>query len=182
MAATHSKGTEPDHPFPTPLLPLAFYVTVSSSSCGSVVMLNLKVAIFFAAALVPMTMTHAATVPRVMQGTWGKHGRCDLAAERLKVTRQRAGWGNGPFKPVQYDPQFRAIFWNEEGMVDNFVLGRSSSILIHNTQGFHMDGEEGYARCNSKPKRLSWPPANVRFPPNCVEKVRDDYLEAGFEK
>jgi hypothetical protein len=60
---------------------------------------------------------------------------------------------------VDYDPQFRAISWAKEGSVDNFVIGRNPNVLVHNTQGFHMPGEEGYARCVRHFSRMPWPPA-----------------------
>jgi hypothetical protein len=99
-----------------------------------------------------------ASVPANMQGTWGKHGRCDVLADRLTITGDKAGWGKGPFHSVTYDAQFRAIYWAEEGVVDNFVIGRTPNVLVHNTQGFHMPGEEGYARCAASLKRVHWPP------------------------
>ena len=97
-------------------------------------------------------------VPANMQGTWGRHGRCDLLAERLTITRDSAGWGRGPFHRIDYDPQFEAIFCEEEGVVDNFVMGRTNDLLVLNTQGFHMPGEEGYLRCGKSHKRATWPP------------------------
>jgi hypothetical protein len=100
----------------------------------------------------------SAKVPVNMRGLWGKHGRCDVGTERLTITANTAGWGKGPFDAVEYDPQFRAISWAEEGVVDNFVIGRTSNVLVHNTQGFHMPGEEGYARCGPKMARMPWPP------------------------
>lgn len=100
----------------------------------------------------------SATVPLNMQGTWGRHGRCDLVSERLTITARRAGSGKGQFSLVKYDPQFESIYWAEEGVVDNFVMGRTRDVLVHNTQGFHMPGEEGYARCDTKLKRVTWPP------------------------
>ena len=100
----------------------------------------------------------SSAVPLNMQGTWGRHGRCDLVSERLTITAHRAGSGKGQFSPVKYDPQFEAIYWAEEGVVDNFVMGRTPDVLVHNTHGFHMPGEEGYARCGTKLKRVAWPP------------------------
>ena len=97
-------------------------------------------------------------VPVNLQGVWGKHGRCDVGMERLTITAHTAGWGKGPFDAVQYDPQFGAISWGEEGIVDNFVVGRTPDTLVHNTQGFHMPGEEGYARCGPSMTRVPWPP------------------------
>jgi hypothetical protein len=102
----------------------------------------------------------AASVPISMQGTWGKHGRCDLLRERLTITRDTAGWGKGPFRRVQYDPQSDAISWSEEGIVDDFVIGRTPNVLIHETQGPSMPGEEGYTRCDRKLKRRPWPPSH----------------------
>ena len=60
--------------------------------------------------------------------------------------------------PVRYDPRFEAIYWAEEGVIDNFVMGRTPHVLVHNTQGFHMPGEEGYARCGTTLKRVALPP------------------------
>jgi hypothetical protein len=97
-------------------------------------------------------------VPTGMQGVWGKHGRCDIASERLTITAHTAGWANGTPGKVDYDPQFKAVSWVEEYAVDNFVMGRAPNILIHNTQGFDMPGEEGYARCGPKLTRMPWPP------------------------
>jgi len=97
-------------------------------------------------------------IPPSMRGTWARHGRCDLLAERLTITAETAGWGRGPFRRVDYDSKFKAIFWTEEGVVDNFVMGRSANVLVHNTQGFHMPGQVGYARCSARLKRLAWPP------------------------
>jgi hypothetical protein len=99
-------------------------------------------------------------VPTRMQGTCGKHGRCDLLTERLTIRSHSAGWGKGPFEKVYFDNAngTPVIFWSEEGVVDNFVMGRNSNILIHNPQGFDMPGEEGYARCGHMWKRLAWPP------------------------
>jgi hypothetical protein len=99
-----------------------------------------------------------SAVPADMQGVWAKHGRCDVRAERITITAHSAGWGKGPFAAVNYDPEFTALFWDEEGVVDNFVFGRSHSVLIHNTQGFHMPGEVGLARCSPKMNRVPWPP------------------------
>jgi hypothetical protein len=97
-------------------------------------------------------------VPLNMRGVWGKHGRCDIETDRLTITIHKAGWGKGPFGKVEYDPQFRDIYWVEEGVVDNFVIGRTPDVLVHNTQGFHMPGEEGYARCGPTMARVSRPP------------------------
>lgn len=99
-------------------------------------------------------------VPIKMLGTWGKHGRCDLLAARLTITHHTAGWGKGPFHRIIYDPQSEVptIYWDEEGVVDNFVMGRTKNLLVHQTQGFHMPGEEGYARCGIHHKRMGWPP------------------------
>ena len=95
-------------------------------------------------------------VPLNMQGIWGKHGRCDILADRLTITSHTAGWANGPFHRVIYDND--TISWDQEYVVDNFVIGRSPDNLVHNTQGFHMPGEQGYARCGPKLKRMTWPP------------------------
>jgi len=96
-------------------------------------------------------------VPASMRGIWGRRGRCDLPAERLTITGETAGWGKGPFHSIDYDAKFNAIFWTEEGAVDNFVSGRNPNILVHNTQGFNMPGQEGYARCSTVLKRVHWP-------------------------
>ena len=113
-------------------------------------------------ALVGLALIAAAParipVPPAMLGTWGRHGRCDLLSERLSVTRQKVGWGKGPFRAVEYDTHSQAIAWREEGVVDDFVIGRSSNILVHETQGPSMPGEEGYARCAKGHKRVHWPP------------------------
>jgi hypothetical protein len=93
-----------------------------------------------------------------MQGVWGKHGRCDLPHDRLTITAHKAGWGKRADGLVEYDPESRAVFWAEEGVVDNFVIGRTPRFLIHNTQGFGMPGEEGYVRCGAKMARVPWPP------------------------
>ena len=50
-----------------------------------------------------------AVVPANMRGVWGKHGRCDVPADRLTITSDRAGWGNDPFRPVDYDAGHHAI-------------------------------------------------------------------------
>lgn len=114
---------------------------------------------FVAIALVAAEAAPAdASVPPNMRGIWGKHGRCDVLADRLTLTREAAGWGKGPLRRVRYNGQSEAIFWNEEYAVDNFVIGRTTDILVHNTQGFHMSGEEGYARCTHQNKRMPWPP------------------------
>ena len=96
-------------------------------------------------------------IPARMQGTWGKHGRCDLLSERLTITRHTAGWGKGPFQRVYFDAHTRtpAIYWSEEGVVDNFVMGRTANMLLHNTQGFDMPGEQGYARCGAARMRVA---------------------------
>ena len=113
---------------------------------------------------ITLALTTAATaptpVPIAMQGTWGKHGRCDVLADRLTITRHTAGWGKGPFDRIYYDPQSEVptIYWDEEGVVDNFVMGRTRNLLVHNTLGSHMPGEEGYARCGPGHKRVAWPP------------------------
>lgn len=99
-------------------------------------------------------------VPANMRGVWGKHGRCDVPADRLTITSNRAGWGNGPFRPVDYSTDDHAIGWTVEGNVDNFVMGRTPNVLVHNTQGFHMPGEEGYTRCAADRHRMPWPPRN----------------------
>lgn len=100
---------------------------------------------------------HGVEVPANMQGVWGKRGRCDVASDRLTITAHTAGWASGTAGKVDYDPRFQAVSWVEEGVVDNFVMGRAPNILIHNTQGFHMPGEEGYARCGPKLSRVPWP-------------------------
>ena len=110
----------------------------------------------FVVAAAGVETSAGAAVPANMQGIWGKYGRCDLLADRLTVTRQSAGWGKGPVHRVRYDDG--AIFWDQEYVVDNFVIGRTPDVLIHNTQGFHMPGEEGYARCGTNLVRLPWPP------------------------
>ena len=98
-------------------------------------------------------------VPVAMRGVWAKHGRCDLLGERLTITDHTARYGDGPSANVYYDPTFQpAIYWSEEGVVDNFVLGRTPDILIHNTQGFDMPGEEAMARCPAKLVKVHWPP------------------------
>ena len=105
--------------------------------------------------------------PASLRGVWGRQGRCDLGAERLTITARTAGWGKGPFAAVHYDPEFGALAWVEEGLVDNFVVGRMPDTLVHNTQGFHMPGEEGYGRCGSALTRVPWPPgppASARHP------------------
>lgn len=113
----------------------------------------------FAFALTTAAVASAETlVPSNMQGTWGKHGRCDVLADRLTITGEKAGWGKGPFQRVTYDTQSGAVYWAEEGVVDNFVIGRTPNSLVHNTQGFHMPGEEGYTRCGASWRRVHWPP------------------------
>ena len=97
-------------------------------------------------------------VPLNMRGVWGKHGRCDVAAQRLTISARTVGWVNGPLAAVEYDPHDKVIFWAEEGNVDNFVIGRTPDILVHNTQGFDMPGGEGYLRCGPTMARVSWPP------------------------
>ena len=99
-----------------------------------------------------------AAIPASMRGVWGKHGRCDVEADRLTITGNSAGWGKGPFAPIDYDAAEQAIGWTEEGNVDNFVLGRLPNVLVHNTQGFHMAGEEGYVRCAQPWRRMPWQP------------------------
>jgi hypothetical protein len=104
-----------------------------------------------------------AKVPTNMRGTWGRHGRCDLPAERLIITANTARFATGDLGRVHYDPDDKAIFWDEEYNVDNFVLGGVPDVLVHNTQGFHMPGEEGYSRCDKRLDRKPWPPKrNVR--------------------
>jgi hypothetical protein len=99
----------------------------------------------------------SAQVPATMLGVWGKHGRCDVVADRLTIKPDRAGWGRGPFQPVDFDVNLQALNWVEEGEVDNFVMGAKPNVLVHNTLGFHMSGEEGYLRCGRGYRRLSWP-------------------------
>ena len=113
------------------------------------------VSLFFLALAVPAS----TLVPANVQGTWGKHGRCDLLAERLTITRFTAGWGKGPFHRVTYNPQSQSVSWTEEGVVDDFVIGRTSNVLVHETEGPSMPGEEGYARCRPHFKRMPWPPS-----------------------
>lgn len=110
------------------------------------------------AILAAQAVPASAEVPANMRGVWGKHGRCDVAAQRLTITAHTAGWGKGPFSAVEYDPTSRAVSWREEGAVDDFVIGRAPNILIHNTQGEHMPGEQGYLRCGKALKRVPWPP------------------------
>ena len=117
----------------------------------------------FSPFLLALTLAGAASpatsVPIQMQGTWAKHGRCDLLAERFTITRHAAGWGKGPFRRVIFSNEISpAIYWDEEGVVDNFVMGRTNNILVHNTQGFNMPGEEGLARCGPNLRRVAWPP------------------------
>lgn len=97
-------------------------------------------------------------VPVNMRGVWGKYGRCDLRAARLTITAHRAVWDDGPRFKVGYDREFKEIFFVEEGVVTNFVLGRTLDVLVVNTQGFGMPGAEGYSRCGPKMDRVSWPP------------------------
>lgn len=96
-------------------------------------------------------------VPPTMQGVWGRHGRCDLRLERLTITAHTAGWGRGPFQRVDYNEGDGSVGWVEEGVVDNFVIGGTPDTLVHNTQGFHMPGQDGYLRCGHDLKRLPWP-------------------------
>ena len=98
-----------------------------------------------------------SAVPTDMQGVWGRHGRCDVAADRLTVTAHTAGWGNGKAGRVYYDATMDAVMWQQEGVVDNFVRSSTPAILIHNTQGFDMPGEDGYARCGRNLARVPWP-------------------------
>ena len=128
---------------------------------------------FIAVLLLAVAATaFAAPVPASMQGIWAKHGRCDLMAERLTITADAAGYGKGPFSKVTFDPKYGAIEWEDLHSVDNFVIGRRPSVLIHNTQGFGMPGEEGMARCGRKLVRAQWLPPDIREDRNSSEKVR----------
>ncbi|HWA60714.1 MAG TPA: hypothetical protein VG939_05035 [Caulobacteraceae bacterium] len=120
--------------------------------------MSAKAIALMVAALGAAAVPAGPRVPATMQGVWGKHGRCDALATRLTITARTAGWGRGPFARVTYDPEFGAVFWAEPGTADNFVLGRTTDVLVHNTQGFHVPGEEGYARCGRRLTRRPWPP------------------------
>ena len=87
------------------------------------------------------------SVPLSMQGVWARHGHCDVLAERLAIKSHIAGWGRGPYSRIYYSPESAAIFWDEEGVVDNFVAGRRPETLVHNTQGFDMPGKVELVRC-----------------------------------
>jgi hypothetical protein len=122
------------------------------------VLLGLAISAGFAVQQANAAKASRPDVPSAMRGVWGKHGRCDVDTERLTITAHTAGWGKGPFGAVDYDPQFKTISWAEEGAVDDFVIGRAPNILVHNTQGEHMPGEEGYVRCGPSLAREPWPP------------------------
>lgn len=97
------------------------------------------------------------SVPDDMQGVWGKHGRCDISTDRLTISDHNARWGSEPFRPITFDDEQQSIYWDEEGVVDNFVRGQTRNVLVHNAQGFGMPGEEGYARCINGVRRVAWP-------------------------
>lgn len=110
------------------------------------------------ASMIFLASAHITAAPTAMRGTWGKNGRCDKLAERLTITRHTAGWGKGPFFRIYFDAQSGpTIFWDQEGVVDNFVMGGTKDVLVHNTEGFGMPGQEGYARCGPRNKRVAWP-------------------------
>jgi uncharacterized protein YecT (DUF1311 family) len=119
---------------------------------GGILALTLSVSIDLARA-----ETNETPAPASMQGIWAEHGRCDIIAERLTITAHAARYGNQPFAKIIYDAENSAIEWAEEGVVDNYVSGRSQDVLIHNTQGFHMPGERGMARCGPRLIRVPWP-------------------------
>jgi hypothetical protein len=100
----------------------------------------------------------AGDVPASMQGTWGKNGRCDVPPDRLTITSTIAGWAEGYSGAVTYSADERAIHWDEEYETDNFVPGAHPDVIVHNTQGFHMPGQVGYARCGPDLARVPWPP------------------------
>ena len=114
--------------------------------------------VFLALALTsPAPNSGEVPVPLYMQGIWAKHGRCDVLADRLTIAGNLAGWGKKRMRRIRYDDQLRAVFWDEEYVVDNFVIGPNHEVLIHNTQGFGMPGEEGYGRCLHGNVREPWP-------------------------
>lgn len=124
----------------------------------------ISLSVFSVALTIVAVATTPTTVPIDMQGEWGKHGRCDIAADRLTITVGSAGWGQGPLRAVEFDAELQSLHWKEEGVVDNFVRGKSKNVIVHNTQGFGMSGEQGYARCGKGLHRVSWPPRQKDAP------------------
>lgn len=110
--------------------------------------------------LASATDTRANSVPPDMQGIWGWHGRCDVAADRLTITQSSARWGKAPFMPVTFEAETQSINWMDEGAVDNFVRGKTGNVIVHNVQGFGMPGAQGYARCTDGLRRVAWPAKN----------------------
>lgn len=118
-------------------------------------------ALLLAAAPVPAAAQWSSSVPVDMQGVWAKHGRCDVPYERLTITAHTAYYGRSRPAKILYDTASEAIEWAEQGVVDNFVMGRSPSILTHNVQGFGMPGAEDMTRCGTKLVRAPWPPLDA---------------------
>jgi hypothetical protein len=102
-------------------------------------------------------------VPQVMRGVWAYHGRCDLPEKRI-VVEARSVRMNGEQASASYrcDAGHCYVAWDQEYAVDVFERNAETDVLVHHTQGFHMPGEEGYARCGSKRVRVPWPPKRPR--------------------
>jgi hypothetical protein len=121
-------------------------------------LLAVGTALLTIAAVAASSSASATAVPHQLQGTWARHGRCDVPAERLVITSQRARFGKSPFRRVEYDASSQSISWDEEGVVSDFVVGRTPDVLVYETEGPNMPGEVGYARCGHGLRRVSWPP------------------------
>ena len=113
-----------------------------------------------AASIASAAAAAATPVPAKMQGVWGKNGRCDRLKDRLTITAHRAGWGKGPFDPVDFDtvdPR-HAIHWSDDRSVDNFTFGANQNFLIHHLEGFGSAlPSDAYARCGRKMVRVAFP-------------------------
>ena len=109
-------------------------------------------ALLFAAALAPALAAAAEPIPREMQGTWAKDGKCAVAAERLVITATTATFGTNAPEAVGYAPQDgpegrSALKWMTEGIVSNIEYVPSSGVLRLNGMGWGYPPTEIYSRC-----------------------------------
>jgi hypothetical protein len=111
-------------------------------------------ALIFAAALAPTLAAAAEQIPREMQGTWAKDGKCAVAAERLVITATTATFGAGEPQNVGYAPHDgpggrSALKWMTQGVVSNIEYVPSTDLLKLNRMGWGYPPTETdlYSRC-----------------------------------
>ena len=111
-------------------------------------------ALLFAAALAPALAAAAEPIPREMQGTWARNGKCAVVAERLVVTATTATFGTNALEAVGHVPDDgpngrSALRWLTEGVVSNIEYVPSTDLLKLNVMGWGYPPAETeiYSRC-----------------------------------